>query len=429
VWFYFVGGIAALFVVAIVVVVATLRGRKDADVTALQTPVAQASATNATISPPAAPSSMGSAMVSGAMHGPGQESAELRSLIEEQLRLVASCRSDASRCVGWTRYSQVALTTPIDAGSFSAARSEGPLAGWLQRLKLPQDFPVDDNSTLRQIFEYDSKNIRGRAEFQQKYFNCAAFEDIFDSTLLKYGAPAWLKAVVYQESGCVVTATSGVGAKGLWQFMPESARSYGLRVSEGEIDERLDPVKATDAAIHFFTDLHHDLGAWDLALAAYNMGPFGIIVREKQVGGKATFWDLSQAGLLPEETAGYVPAIEGFALVLENLRSLRLGGAGKHPQTTAEITVKPGTRLSLIARAAHTSTLHIRELNRAYLRDTVPEGETTAWVPESEAHRAQIFFDSPGPDDRVDTCVPEDFDWGTTVLETSKYAQQCAPKP
>jgi membrane-bound lytic murein transglycosylase D len=211
--------------------------------------------------------------------------------------------------------------------------------------------------------------------------------------------------------------------------MPESARSYGLRVSEGEVDERLDPVRSTDAAIHFLTDLHHDLGAWDLALAAYNMGPFGIFVRIKQVGGKAGFWDLAQASLLPEETAGYVPAIEAFALVLENLRSLHLGGAGKHPQTTAEITVKPGTRLSLIARAAHTSTLVVKELNRAYLGDAVPDGETTAWVPESEAHRAQIFFDSPPPDDRVDTCVPEDFDWGTTVLETSKYAQKCAPSP
>jgi hypothetical protein len=88
--------------------------------------------------------------------------------------------------------------------------------------------------------------------------------------------------------------------------------------------------------------------------------------------------------------------------------------------------VKPGTRLSLIARAAHTSTVHIREMNRAYLKDVVPQGETTAWVPDSESHRAQIFLDGTPADDTTDACVPEDFDWGTTVLETSRYAKKCA---
>jgi hypothetical protein len=180
--------------------------------------------------------------------------------------------------------------------------------------------------------------------------------------------------------------------------------------------------------VHFLTDLRQELGAWDLALAAYNMGPFGVTALVAQVGGRATFDDLVGAGLLPHETASYVPAIEAYALILENLHAVRLGGGGGHPQSLAEITVRPGTRLSLIARAAHTSTLHIRELNRAFLRDVVPNGETTAWVPDSEEHRAQVFLEGPIDDDRADTCVPEDFDWGTMVLEASKFAKKCIPQ-
>jgi membrane-bound lytic murein transglycosylase D len=336
--------------------------------------------------------------------------------------------ADATKCGRWTRFSRETLIAPPNLAS-APPTPERPRDGWLLRLKVPKDFPRDTDSRLKEIFDYDASRPTGRTGFNVRYFECSAYEDIVDAALLKYEAPSWLKAVVFQESGCNATATSPVGAKGLWQFMPESARAYGLRVSDGEIDQRLDPVRSTDAAIRFLTDLRRDVGAWDLALAAYNMGPYGVIRRVQQVGGKATFRDLAQADLLPQETALYVPNIEAYALVLENMRSLHLGGSGKHPETTSEITVKPGTRLSLVARAAHTSTLHLKELNRAYLQEVVPEGETTAWVPDQEAHRAQVFFDTPAPDDKVDTCVPESFDWGTTVLETSRYAKQCAPKP
>lgn len=341
--------------------------------------------------------------------------------------MAKACRANPSECGrGWTVASRDALN-PIDKGTLTLVHApEGPAAAWLHGLKSPPDFPVHDEPALRQSFDYDTKNIAGRQSFQAKLFECSAYSDIFDSTLTRYGAPHWLIAVVYQESGCDHLATSEVGARGLWQFMPESARAYGLRVVDGEIDERLNPVKSTDAAVHFLTDLQRKFGAWDLALAAYNMGPFGVLARIAQVGESAGFWELSHAGLLPDETAGYVPAIESDALVLANLTRLQFNPYGKRLESTSEIIVKPGMRLSMLARASSTTTVHIRDLNPEFLRDVVPDGENSARVPDSEAHRAQAFVDSWSPDDNRDTCVPQQFDWGAQQFETSRYAANCA---
>jgi Transglycosylase SLT domain len=442
-WFYAAGGgLGVLVVATVLIIVRTVRGsnvlpdpsRPPASGAGAST--AAPTITVAGASTGAAPAGVASARsptaatsgdpVIATFQPRGKETPELRALLETQSHLAQACRADPASCGrGWTPLSRDAFN-PIDRSSLQLEPTPAtPLPAWLQRLKLPPDLPVRDESSLRAMFDFNTKNIAGRQRFQAKLFECAAYADIFDSTLVKYGAPTWLTAVVFQESACYPRARSEVGAMGLWQFMPESARAYGLRVVDGEIDERLNPIKATDAAIHFLTDLQRTLGAWDLVMAAYNMGPYAVLARLAQVGGNAGFWDLAHAGLLPEETAGYVPAIEAYALALQNLSRLQFSRDGKRLEATAEISVKPGDRLSLIARAASTTTLHIRELNPEFLRDVVPEGETSARVPDPEAHRAQAFMESWSPDDNRDTCVPEDFDWGVKEFESSKYAKGC----
>jgi Transglycosylase SLT domain len=428
-WFYFLGGGVVLLAVAIVAVVIAAGSRRSeatARVVADAAPPA-ASGSAALVAEPD-PIDQVAEIVHKHSRG-GQETAEMRALIDAQRRLLSLCRDDATRCEKsrWTPNSQEALE-PLEAGTFIPAiptPAAGPLSAWLQRLKKPRDFPLADDPAVKEAFDYHTKNIRGREGLQIELFNCAAYADIFDSTIVKYGAPGWLSAVVYQESGCNPMATSAAGARGLWQFMPEGARAYGLRVVEDEIDERLNPVKSTEAAVHFLVDLEQKLGAWDLALAGYNMGPFGVVVRLAQAGENAGFWDLARAGLLPEETAGYVPAIEAYALILENLGRLQFSPGGKHPESTAELVVKPGTRLSLIARAASTSTQQIRELNPEFLQDVVPPGVSTARVPDAEAHRAKSALAALSPDDNRDRCVPDNFDWGARPFEESPYAKTC----
>ncbi len=130
---------------------------------------------------------------------------------------------------------------------------------------------------------------------------------IIEPILRQEGVPTELSAVVLVESGGLSTALSPKGARGVWQFMPDTARRYGLIVN-GTRDDRLDLEKATWAAARYLKDLNHEFGNWSLALAAYNAGE--LMVRSALQRGKTLgFPAISDAGLLPLETLNYVPAV------------------------------------------------------------------------------------------------------------------------
>jgi soluble lytic murein transglycosylase-like protein len=119
--------------------------------------------------------------------------------------------------------------------------------------------------------------------------------------------PLELLSVAYVESGFNPMALSPKGARGIWQFMPATARRYGLAV-EGDVDHRTHPEHATRAAARYLRDLFGMFGDWKLALAAYNAGEGrvqGIIRRT----GIRDFDEMSRRGLLPAETRAYVPSV------------------------------------------------------------------------------------------------------------------------
>lgn len=124
--------------------------------------------------------------------------------------------------------------------------------------------------------------------------------------LREEGVPAEFSAVVLVESGGLPKALSPKGARGVWQFMPDTARRYGLLVS-GATDERLDIIKSTRAAARYLHDLHGQFGDWQLALAAYNAGEQAVDRALARVTGARSFPTI--ATLLPKETRTYVPAV------------------------------------------------------------------------------------------------------------------------
>ena len=124
--------------------------------------------------------------------------------------------------------------------------------------------------------------------------------------LREQGLPEDLIWVSLVESGFDPAIRSPAGAAGLWQLMPDGARIYGLVVDRW-IDERLDPERSTDAAARYLADLHRRFGAWELALAAYNMGYGGLLAAIRKYNTN-DYWELSrfESGI-PFETALYVP--------------------------------------------------------------------------------------------------------------------------
>ena len=137
---------------------------------------------------------------------------------------------------------------------------------------------------------------------------------IFDYYLEAYQLPKTLKYIPLLESRLQPSVESGAGAAGLWQFMPATGRSFGLRINEW-VDERKNPYRSTDAAMRYLSRLYKQFDDWSLALAAYNCGP-GRVKRAVEASGCDNFWDIEH--LLPQQTRRYLPRIIATIYVAEN---------------------------------------------------------------------------------------------------------------
>ncbi|MFB1012238.1 MAG: lytic transglycosylase domain-containing protein [Bacteroidia bacterium] len=140
-----------------------------------------------------------------------------------------------------------------------------------------------------------------------------AFE-IIEPILAEYDVPEDFKYLAVAESG-LLNVTSSAGAKGVWQFMQSTAKSYNLEVN-AEVDERLHLEKSTIAACQYLKEAHIRFGSWTLAAAAYNRGPAGVErdLKKQQVGD---YFDLH----LNTETSRYVLRILALKTIFENQTS------------------------------------------------------------------------------------------------------------
>jgi membrane-bound lytic murein transglycosylase D len=141
----------------------------------------------------------------------------------------------------------------------------------------------------------------------QPYFN------LIDGILSQYGLPRELKYIAVIESNLSTAATSHVGAGGPWQFMPYTARDYGLVVN-GAYDERRDYFKSTHAASRYLLSLYKQFHDWLLVMAAYNGGPGRVYSAMKKSGSK-NFWDLQY--YLPAESRTYVKRFIATHYIME----------------------------------------------------------------------------------------------------------------
>ncbi len=198
--------------------------------------------------------------------------------------------------------------------------------------------------------------------------------------LAEEGMPTALLWVAAAESAFDPRAESSTGAMGLWQFMPDTARSFGLRV-DSWVDERRDPEHATRAAARYLRDLHDRLGSWELAFAAYNMGYANLLrsVRKYNTNDFDTLASL-EAGL-PWETVHYVPRILALAVAAQNPGAFDIPPQAPEPAVAWEdIEVDRSVPVADIAREAGVGESALRDLNPALLRSRTPPAGAIPFV-------------------------------------------------
>jgi len=170
-----------------------------------------------------------------------------------------------------------------------------------QAAKFVDDYIANNGSMLQQVKE---KN--------PSYFK------IMDSVFTRYKLPVQLKYLAIVESELKTKAVSRVGAVGVWQFMPATARIFSLRIT-AKYDERMHFYKSTVAAARYLRDLHKLFDDWLLVLAAYNAGPGPVYAAIKKSGSR-NFWKLQH--FLPAETRGHVKKFIGTHYYFEGRGSV-----------------------------------------------------------------------------------------------------------
>jgi membrane-bound lytic murein transglycosylase D len=239
------------------------------------------------------------------------------------------------------------------------------------------DLPVRWDERVMQYLEFFRDDSRGHATFATLYRHWGRFRELVRRVLREKSLPEDLAWVAMIESGFDPAARSESGAAGLWQFIPETGRVYGLAMDRW-VDQRYAADLATVAATDLLADLHRRFGSWELALAAYNMGQAGLtsVVRRYNTND---FWSLSRVeGALPWETTLYVPKILAASVVAHNLDAFGFGGLVLDPPVEADpVDVPPGTPLALVAQAAGCQPNEVEALNpELRAAHTPPAGES-----------------------------------------------------
>lgn len=208
---------------------------------------------------------------------------------------------------------------------------------------------------------------------------------LFEEALAKYGLPMELKYLPIIESALNPGANSVASAVGLWQFMYSTGKMYKLEISTF-VDERRDPIKATEAAVKYLRDLYAIYKDWHLVIAAYNCGPGNVNKAIKRSGNARDYWKIYYR--LPKETRGYVPAFIAANYVMNFYQSHNIfPKSPDFPIITDTLMVNQYLHFNQISEVIGIPVDQIRSLNPQYRRDIIPASKEKSYslvLPQEE---------------------------------------------
>jgi membrane-bound lytic murein transglycosylase D len=241
----------------------------------------------------------------------------------------------------------------------------------LAQLKGQYDIPIEMQPLVAQYIQFFQGP--GRKWFRKWMSRSTRFIPAMREILEARGLPKDTVYLAMIESGFSPQAYSWARAAGPWQFIASTARLFGLR-QDFWVDERRDPIKATEAAARYLHELYQTLGDWYLAWAGYNAGSKKLerIIAKR---GTVDFWELSDGRGLAKETKHYVPKLIACALVAKYPKAFGFSDDEFDfltPYETEEVAIPDATDLEVVARAAETNVEVIRELNPELKRWCTP---------------------------------------------------------
>jgi membrane-bound lytic murein transglycosylase D len=284
----------------------------------------------------------------------------------------------------------------LSAGQSARTPFQERVLGELRRRRLPV-------SVLRDWVEQDL--IRTQTGIRERYAEAVrrawrylpVMEQIFVS---EYGLPKELTRIPFIESSFDYTAYSSVGAAGIWQFMPKTARAHRMVVGR-HVDERRDPLKATRAAAEYLRSAYNSLGSWPLAITSYNHGVGGVRSKARKAGT----YDLAAIIEDPSEryfgfaSTNFYPEFLAAVEIFEDHQRYFPEVREEPPLRVVSYVMRGATSAPQLASRLGIPVEHLREANYGLLdsvwsgRASIPSGYTLR-VPLEYRGRADQFFGS-----------------------------------
>lgn len=260
-----------------------------------------------------------------------------------------------------------------------------PIISTINHDKVLKDFDIENNTTNKLLVYSIYKDIpKSDRDLFRKILKTKSHNAyLIKKELDELEAPEFLLYLAMVESQLSNKATSGVKAAGIWQFMPVTAKNFGLRIDKF-VDERRDPRASTEAAFSYFSHLKKNFGKWYLALMAYNCGE-GRLKKAIAKTGSDDLEALMSSGNLPKETSGFIKKIIRYSYIATSSDIRATLDFKNKPLGFKQIFVAPGTKLSSVAKSIGISANEMSNYNAHIKNGSAPSnGKYHFYIPENK---------------------------------------------